>query len=95
VTVPDVVAGGGADVVAGVGAGGGAVVVAADAAVVAVLVVTRAVVGALVVVPAGAGAVEYPYEPLYWYWPRHEVQTGWVRGAGNGTSGRLPIAVSM
>jgi hypothetical protein len=94
VTVLDVVAGEGAGVVAGGGAGGGAVV-AGGATVVAVFVVARAVVGVLVVVPAGAGVDEYPYEPLYWYWPRHEVQTGWVRGAGNGTSGRLPIAVSM
>ena len=39
--------------------------------------------------------LDVPYEPLYWYCPRHEIQTGWVCAGGNGTSGRLPIAVSM
>jgi hypothetical protein len=39
--------------------------------------------------------LETPYEPLYCHCPRHETHVACVFGSGNGTSARLPIAVSM
>jgi len=76
---------GGGDVTGGAVVGAGverAVVVPRERGVVAVVVVSVV-------------AVEVPYAPLYWYWPRHDVHTGSVCAGRNGTSGRLPIAVSM
>src|SRR5438128_404915 len=87
-----VVAGGGgaAVVVGGTTVGGGAVV---DGCVRVGDVVP--LLGDVVVAPVSVDVVAVPYAPLYSYWPRHDVHTGCVVAAGNGTSGRLPIAVPM
>ena len=82
-----VVVAGGTAVVAG-GVGGGACV-RVDLPPVEVGVVPVGVVSVVVEVDV------VPYEPLYWYCPCHWAQTGSVSGGGNGTSGRLPTAVSM
>ena len=76
--------GGGTNVVAG-----GAVVVVAGADFV---LDGRTVVAVAVEVVSVVGV---PHAPLYWYWPCHDVHDGLRRAGGNGTSGRLPIAVSM
>ena len=90
------VVGGGGCVSVVVGGSGGAVVVAG-----AVVTGTAVVVGAdrverrVVVAPVVVAVLVVPYAPLNWYWPCHVVHCGDVSARGNGTSGRLPIAVSM
>ena len=76
--------------------GGGSVVVAAVVAAIVGVVTVTTVCGvgfgfAVVVVVAAV----VPYARPYWNWPLHGNQTGFVVGAGNGTSARVPSAVSM
>jgi hypothetical protein len=85
-----VVAGGGSTVVTGAG-----VVVVGGSCVGAVLAGRAFVVVAFVVVAVVSVVDVVPYAPLYSYCPRQDVHTGSEDAGGNGTSGRLPSAVSM
>jgi hypothetical protein len=89
--------GGGSSVDGGGTVGASDVVVAGDVVGVVVgdAVTAGAVVPVLELVVVPDEPPYKPYEPLYWYWPRQLVQTGCVVARGNGTSARLPIAVSM